>query len=74
MTQAISNWIKEHQLAAYFILAYAITWAVALSIMASVRGWIGVEIPRNVHFVTSYGPMLSAFLVTAFIGGTAGIR
>lgn len=74
MASAGSNWVKHHPLAAYFALAYAITWAVALSIAASMRGWIGLQIPASAHFLTSYGPMLSAFIVTAMVGGSAGIR
>ncbi len=68
------NWIKEHPLAAYFTLAYAITSALAFSIAASARGWIGLQIPSSAHFLVSYGPMISAFIITAMVGGTAGIR
>ncbi len=74
MASTKSDWIKNHPLAAYFGLAYAITWAVALSIAASVRGWIALQIPPSAHFLTSYGPMLSAFVITAIVGGAAGVR
>jgi membrane protease YdiL (CAAX protease family) len=70
----ISDWTKQHPLAAYFALAYAITWAVGLSIAASLRGWIGVQVPATAHYLAAYGPMLSAFIVTAMTAGTAGIR
>jgi hypothetical protein len=74
MTRDKPNWIKEHPLLAYSALAYAITWAMALAIAASVQGWIGLSIPNSAHFLTSYGPMLSALIVTAFVSGTTGIR
>ncbi len=37
-------------------------------------GWIGLQILASAHFLTSYGPMLSAFIVTTIVGGAAGVR
>lgn len=74
MTSRISDWTKQHPLVAYFTLAYAITWTVGLLIAASLRGWIGVQVPASVHFLAPYGPLLSAFIITAMTAGAAGIR
>jgi membrane protease YdiL (CAAX protease family) len=74
MTSRISDWTKQHPLVAYFALAYTITWTVGLWIAASQRGWIGVQVPASAHFLASYGPMLSAFIVTGMTAGAAGIR
>jgi membrane protease YdiL (CAAX protease family) len=74
MTSRISGWIKRHALVAYFVLAYAITWAIGILLVASVRGLLGVQIPPSVHFLAAYGPMLSALIVTGITGGAAGIR
>jgi membrane protease YdiL (CAAX protease family) len=74
MTSRISDWTRQHPLAAYFALAYAITWTVGLLLAASLRGWIGVQIPASAHYLAAYGPMLSAFIVTAMTAGAAGVR
>jgi membrane protease YdiL (CAAX protease family) len=74
MTSRIGNWVKHRPLVAYFALAYAITWAVGFSIAASLRGWIGVQIPATAHYLASYGPLLSAFIVTGMTARAAGIR
>ncbi len=74
MTSRISGWIKRHELVAYFVLAYAITWAIGILLIASVRGLLGVQIPPSVHFLAAYGPMLSALIVTGVTGGAVGIR
>jgi membrane protease YdiL (CAAX protease family) len=66
--------LERHPLVAYFVLAYAITWAIGILLAASVRGLLGVQIPASVHFLAAYGPMLSAFIVTGITGGAAGIR
>ncbi len=69
-----SKWIKRNALVAYFALAYAITWAVALLLAASYRGWLGLQVPASVRYLVPYGPLLAAFLVTALTGGAAGVR
>jgi len=74
MTSGILAWIKRHPLVAYFALAYAITWAIAFLLVASVRGLIGVQIPPGAHFLAAYGPMLSAIIITGITSGADGIR
>jgi membrane protease YdiL (CAAX protease family) len=66
--------VRSYPLVAYFIIAYGITWSIGFTIAASVQGWIDVEISPSVHFLTAYGPLISAFIVTGLIGGTSGIR
>ncbi len=66
--------VKQHPLVSYFVLAYAITWAIGFTIAASVQGWIDVQISPSVHFLTAYGPLLSAFIVTGLTAGADGIR
>ncbi len=66
--------MKRHSLVAYFVLAYAITWAIGIPLAASAQGLLNVQIPPNVHFLLAYGPMLAAFIVTGIISGAAGIQ
>lgn len=74
VTSSDSKWLERNALVAYFALAYAITWTVALLLAASYRGWLGLQLPSSAHYLTSYGPLLAAFLVTALTGGAAGVR
>ena len=74
MTSRISNLMKRHSLVAYFVLACAITWAIGIPLAASVQGLLSAQIPPSVHFLTAYGPMLSALIVTGITSGAAGIR
>ena len=68
------NWSKRHPLVAFYVFAYAITWLVALPLIASEQGWIEAQVPPVLHYVAGYGPMLAAFLITWFVGGRAGLR
>lgn len=66
--------VKNHSLISYFVIAYAFTWAIGFTMAASVQGVIDVKIPPSVHFLTAYGPLISAFVVTGLVSGSAGIR
>jgi len=74
VTSGGSKWINWNALVAYFVLTYAITWAVAFLLLASSRGWLGLQLPASVHYLAPYGPLLAAFFVTATTDGTAGVR
>jgi membrane protease YdiL (CAAX protease family) len=58
--------VRRHPLAAFFVLAYACSWAYWLPV-ALTGGHLS-------HFPGLLGPMLSALLVTATLRGWAGVR
>jgi uncharacterized protein len=66
--------LKQHSVLAYFILAYMISWAVELPLAASAQGWLQAPVPPALHYLASFGPMLSALIVTAATEGSPGIR
>src|SRR3972149_4560297 len=71
---ARAAWMKRYPLPAYFILAYAVTWVVAIPLGLSARGVLPVRLPLALHYLTAYGPMLAAIIVTWVTGGSAGSR
>jgi hypothetical protein len=70
----MTAWIKKNSLVAYFILAYAISWVFMFAVAASARGWIETKVPYSLHYLASFGPMLSALIVSALTGGGAAVR
>lgn len=70
----MNNWIKQHPLLVYFILAYAISWSIEIPIALSVQGVIPAQFPYAVHYFASFGPFIAAFVVAAIGEGGAGIR
>lgn len=70
----MNNWIKQHPLLVYFILAYAISWSIEIPIALSVQGVITAQFPYAVHYFASFGPFIAAFVVAAIGEGGAGIR
>ena len=66
--------IKHHSLVAYFILTYIISWGIWFPIVASAQGWVKWDVPYALYYFGSFGPLLSALIVTALMEGKAGVR
>lgn len=61
------EWIKRHELTAYFLLAFLTTW-VLISPLA-----LSAPISPHWHFLGALGPISAAFIVTAVATGRPGI-
>ena len=70
----VREWIQRNAVASYILLAYGITWSLALVLALFYHGIISFEIPLALHYILPYGPMLSALIVTCVRGGKYGIR
>ncbi len=68
------SWIKRHSLIAYFVLAYAVTWAVEIPIALSYQGVIATRVPLWTHYFASFGPFVAAVIVTALTEGGGAVR
>jgi membrane protease YdiL (CAAX protease family) len=69
------GFLKRNSLAAYFVLAYGITWI--LSIMAT-KGLFPFQLPAAIMTFSSillhYGPALAAIIVAGIVGRRAGVQ
>ncbi|HWQ82937.1 MAG TPA: hypothetical protein VN363_00130, partial [Anaerolineales bacterium] len=74
MAGSISTWIKRHALFAYFLLAYSISWAIQIPLAFQAQGLSQASIPFSTHYLSAYGPMLSAIIVTWLTGGIGGLK
>jgi len=66
--------MKNRSLVIYFILAYAISWAFMLPVALSTRGIIKANVPHALYYLASFGPALSALIVTGLTEGRVGLR
>jgi membrane protease YdiL (CAAX protease family) len=71
---SLKGFLQRHQLVAYFVLAYAITWTIVSPLVASALGLLHLSIPPQIHYLGAYGPLLSALIVTGITSGAAGLR
>ena len=74
MSRRISLWMKEHPLVVYFVLAYAISWAIVAPLVASAQGLIEVPVPFALHYLNDYGPLLAALITARIANGAEGLR
>jgi len=58
----------------YFVLAYAISWAIGIPLALGHQGVLKPVLPDWAHYFVSYGPLLSAFIVTGFTEGQTGSK
>lgn len=74
MTVYTSSRTKSGSLTMFFILAYAFSWAVEIPLALKAQGMIDVPIPFSLHYLTAFGPMLAAFVMTWLTNGSDGLR
>jgi len=58
----LTGWIRQHQVAAFFLIAFAITWGLGFSYRAVYQGRF---LLMPLGFVATCGPALAAILVSA---------
>ncbi len=55
---------RSRSLIAYFVLAYAFSWAIGIPLALSAQGITGPTLPLWSHYLAAYGPLLAALIVT----------
>jgi membrane protease YdiL (CAAX protease family) len=73
MSPALTPPQRRRELVAYFVLAYAISWAIEIPLALSLRGVIAVQVPLAVHYLASFGPFFAALIVTLAMEGSPGV-
>ncbi|HAW51348.1 MAG TPA: hypothetical protein DCX54_03310 [Flavobacteriales bacterium] len=67
------NLIKRKPLVIYFILTYVISWAFEIPLALSKQGLVKGNIPFAIHYLASFGPLVSAFIVVNQLDGKEGV-
>ncbi len=58
----LTNWIKSHQVTAFFIITFAITWGLGFSYLAVYKG---KSLLAPLVFIATCGPALSGIIISA---------
>ena len=65
---------ETNYLILYFVLAYAISWAIGIPLALEHNGLMAPILPDWAHYFVSYGPLLAAVFVTAISDGRSGLK
>jgi membrane protease YdiL (CAAX protease family) len=63
----------RRDLAAFFILTFLASWAIEVPLALQAQGAIRPIFPMGLHYLASFGPLLSALIVTRATRGTRGV-
>ncbi len=64
----------RYSLELFFIIAYAVSWAIWSPIVLSAQGLVTWQVPFPLYYLGSFGPMISALIMTAITTGGEGLR
>jgi hypothetical protein len=71
---ALTRMVKRYPLAAFFTLAFCLTWANWFPQALASRGLLSISVPDFLTVISGYGPALAAIIVTALTTGKLGFR
>ena len=74
MNTNTTSWLGRNSISVYFILTYAISWTVWFPIVLSAQGLVDWQVPYALYYLGSFGPMVSALIITALTVGRQGLR
>lgn len=61
------------ELLAYFVLTFAISWAIEIPLALSAQGVIALQVPFALHYLASFGPLVAAAILALAVGGLPGV-
>ena len=73
MGRDVSRFVHTHPLTSFFLLAWLFSWVFMVPLALASHRLIG-PLPGWLHYLSAYGPLLAAMLVSGRAEGTAGIR
>ena len=69
-----TTWLQRHPMSTYLVLAYAISWIVAMPLALQAQGITHTHLPLTLHYLMAFGPALAARATASLLheprGGT----
>lgn len=63
--------LARYPISAYFVIAYAFSWAIGGLLIADHYGWLSV--PQAIYYLSAFGPTVGAVVVISATEGRAGL-
>jgi membrane protease YdiL (CAAX protease family) len=59
----MKRWVTRHPLASFFLVAYAVSWSIAVPLALQAQGLLPERLPWSLHYLTAFGPAAAAVLI-----------
>jgi hypothetical protein len=66
--------IRDRPTAAFVVVAFLLSWAAWLPLLAAVQGWVPMKPWSGLHLIGGLGPAAAAVVVVSLTEGRAGLR
>ena len=66
------TWVTRHPVAFYVVVAYAVSWSIAVPLALQANGALPGRLPWSLHYLTAYGPAVAAWLAGRLVREPAG--
>jgi uncharacterized protein len=70
----MKRWLERHPLSSYFIVAYAVSWSIAVPLALQAQGVFATHLPWWLHYLTLFGPAISAFVIGRLLHEPSSVR
>jgi pimeloyl-ACP methyl ester carboxylesterase/membrane protease YdiL (CAAX protease family) len=74
-------WVTRHPIASFFLIAYAVSWSIAVPLALQAQGVLPERLPWALHYLTAFGPAVGALVISRLLRkvgdraqGTVGTR
>ena len=63
----MTGWVTRHPLFSYFLVAYAVSWSIAVPLALQAHGVLPERLPWSLHYLTAFGPAAAALLIARLL-------
>jgi hypothetical protein len=63
----MKTWVTHHPLSSFFVVAYAVSWSIAVPLALQAQGVLPERLPWSLHYLTAFGPAVAAFLIARLV-------
>jgi membrane protease YdiL (CAAX protease family) len=63
----MKGWVQRHPLSSFLLLAYAVSWSIAVPLALQAQDLMPGHLPFWLHYLTAFGPAAAAFVVARLL-------
>lgn len=73
MNSTQSNLFSRNPITSFFVLAFALSWIIEVPLALQAHGVLGAHLSFALHYLSGFGPLLAAMVVSFAVSGRKGL-